>query len=169
MIRSQSNANHNIRAVSIHKATHNDAADIARLAVQLADYEQSHTLCDATAIEQLIASVREPVCHLLVAKSNDNVIGFILFYAGYDLSSDSYGFHLADVCVDGPYRNQGVGYALMQALAQQAQSESREWVSLTAIKHNQSAQRFYQKCGFEKVAVNFFAAGESTLRSWIKS
>ncbi len=168
MIKKQSDDNHNLPAVSIHKASLADAAAIARLAVQLADYERSNTLCDEAAIAQLIASVREPRCHLLVAKAGEKIIGFILFYAGYDLSSDAYGFHLADICVDEPYRHKGVGKALMQALAQQAQHESREWVSLTALKHNQLAQHFYAKCGFEKVAVDFFAAGETTLQTWIK-
>lgn len=169
MIKSQSNSNRNECAVSIHKATHDDAAAIATLARQLADVDRVDTLCDQAAIEALIAIKRDPACHLLVAKHNQKTIGFILFYAGYDLSSDSYGFHLADICVEESYRQKNVGTQLMQALAMQAKDQAREWVSLTVTRHNQSAQYFYQLMQFQAVEVDFYAAGQSALRSWIKS
>lgn len=163
MIKSQSSQAHKHQRVSIHKATPADAAAIAALAVQLAGHEGQDTLATEASIRALIESKADPKSHVIVADTDLGLAGFAIYYPGYDLSSNTYGFHLADICVDEALRGQGIGRQLMAHIATHAEGESREWVSLTAIRQNEIAQWFYQSLGFTKVDVHFWAAGKTAL------
>ena len=155
--------NDNPQTVTIHKARKEDAEAIAQLAADLAAHEADETLCTEDSIKRLLKRKGEPKCHCIVAKLEERIVGFALYYAGYDLSSDSYGFHLADICVREVFRKQGIGKMMLGHIAKQAEDEKREWISLTTLTNNKEAQGFYMSLGFTLVEVNFNAAGSSTL------
>lgn len=160
MIKPQSPAHNKPEAVFIHTATSQDAPAIAALARQLAQDEGSTSLCDEAAVLRLLKSKTEPVCHVKVARHNDKIVGFVVFYPGYDLSSDSYGFHIADICVDTNARRQGTGTRLIAAIAGQAEKESRVWLSLTVLRANKKAQKFYAARHFIQTGADLWATGK---------
>lgn len=165
MTKPQSNAPHKHQRVSIHKAAPKDAGAIAALAVQLAGHEGQDTLACEASICKLIEASSEPRCHVIAADTDLGLAAFAIYYPGYDLTSDTYGFHLSDICVDEALRGQGIGRQMMAHIARHAIGEQREWVSLTAIKRNETAQWFYQSLGFSKIDVHFWAAGKEALAS----
>lgn len=145
-------------------ATPADAPAIAQMARALAAYEGEASLADAAAMRAMLAAECAPECHCLVAKTDGGPIAFALYYAGYDLSSASYGFHLADLYVEEAHRQQGAATQLLAAIAAQAKAEQREWISLTALKTNASAAAFYSAQHFHKADVDFYAIGASGMR-----
>ena len=151
------------QTVTIHKATPADAAAIAALQRQLALHEQMPSDCDTNAMIQLLTNPHEPRCEFLMAKEGNNVLGFALFYPGYDLSSASYGFHLADLVVDTRRRRQSIGTQLVSTLATRALNEGKTWISLTVMPTNISGVSFYQKHGFISVNCQFMAIGANGL------
>lgn len=158
-----------MQAVTIHKATAEDAAQIAAMAQELALYEGESSQVSAASIAKILTpNAAVPNCECFMARIGEEAAGFVLYYAGYDLSSDSYGFHLADMLVREVYRGKGVGKKLLAALAKEAQKQSREWLSLTALQGNVVAKNFYDKSGFQCVDVRFYAIGPNGLAALAK-
>lgn len=172
-----------VKAFSIHKATTSDAPAIARMVQALAAYEGEASAADEASIQAMLEGCA-PECHCLIAKvthpgqpkaepgsceipgrfTSGMCVGFALYYAGYDLSSASYGFHLADLYVDEAHRKHGIATQLLAAIAEQALSEHRAWISLTALKSNASAAAFYNAKAFHKADVDFYAIGANGMR-----
>ena len=138
---------------------------IATLAQELAAYENTHTVCSADSIAALLNASQDPRCTIRVARRAAQIIAFAIYYPGYDLSSDTYGFHVADICVAAAHRRQGTGKRLMRAIAQEALNQNRQWISLTVLQENQAGLAFYQSLGLSNVPVYFMAAGRTTLSS----
>mgnify|MGYP003386985655 CR=1 FL=1 len=150
--------------VSIRAAQVRDIASIAGLLTQLNAGEGYSIISEPDALAAaLFADVREVNLHAFVAEHENEIIGTLLYYAGYDTLSASVGYHLADMVVHDRHRRAGVGKALMQALANVTQAENKAWVSLTAMKDNAAAQAFYSALGMTRVNVDFFAIGKSAL------
>lgn len=153
-----------IQGFSIRPAQAKDAAAIASLLTQLNAGEGYAIISSPEAIAHaLFNEAREVKLQALVALRAGEIIGVLLYYAGYDTLSASVGFHLADMVVRNDARRQGVGRALMRELASTAQVENKAWVSLTAMKDNAEAQAFYKMLGMTQVNVDFFAMGKTTL------
>ena len=169
VIKSESDSTDKPGTVTVHKATQADVPTIAALAQQLAAYEGESSLCDAAAITALLKQQTEPVCYLVVAKVEIQVIGFAMYYPGYDLSSNSYGFHIGDIVIDAHWRRKGIGHELLSFIATQALKDERDWMSLTVLQNNEDAAQFYHSLGFQSVAVGFFAAGKSVLNQLASS
>lgn len=152
-----------MQTITIHKATQADAPAIAQMARELAAFEGERSLASAEGIARAL-SQSEPRCYGLLASAEGKRIGFALYYGGYDVSSDSYGFHLADMYVCEAYRAQGIGKKLLAHIAAQAEQEERQWVSLTALAGNMLAEGFYAAQGFSKAPVHFYAIGAGGLK-----
>lgn len=99
----------------------------------------------------------------LVAEQGGELVGLILYYWGYDTVSASLGYHLADIVVTKKKRGQGVGRALYAQLAAQCLHEGAQWISLTVLKQNGDAKRFYRAMGMVEVAVDYYAIGPVAL------
>lgn len=101
----------------------------------------------------------------MVAEHQGELVGLVLYYWGYDTVSASHGYHLADIVVTKKRRSKGVGRALYTALATQCLREGAQWISLTVLKKNAAAKKFYHAMGMVEVAVDFFAIGPTALSS----
>ena len=151
-------------SIIIRPATPADCAAIAHLMSELNREEGYEVLSDAEQIAAALFGKNNPTTlHALVAQAESAVVGALLYYAGYDTLSASYGYHLADVVVTHSHRKQGIGRALMATLAKQALDENKAWVSLTVLKRNRTAHEFYTALGMTHVDVNFFAMGKTAL------
>lgn len=152
-------------AVTIHMATPEDASAIATLAQELADFEGVVSHCDEEAVHRMMLAPQSPSIAIKVARLGTEVVGFALYYAGYDVSTASYGFHLADICVTETMRRKGIGRKLMASIAEHALVENRRWVSLTMLHSNETAKQFYQSLHMIPVPVQMMAIGASGLQS----
>lgn len=158
------------RAFTIRMAQPRDIPAIAGLLDQLNRFEGYAQVTDARALEAALFAPRAEVkLAAFVAMVGQRVVGALLYYPGYDTLSASYGFHLADMVVDETHRKHGVGTALMKALAKCTLEESKEWISLTALRQNDAARGFYQSLGMSEVSVDFFAMGKHTMIDMVET
>lgn len=152
--------------VIIRDAQQEDAGAVVALAAALSQFEEVGE--GAFSEEDFLkfgfgegASFR-----VLVAEDTQStqVIGFLMYYPGYDLASASHGSHLADVFVMQQARGKGAGHALVAELARRTLAAGGQWVSWTVLKKNRAAKKFYTNLGASNVAVDFMAWGASTLQ-----
>lgn len=88
-----------------------------------------------------------PLCSVLLAEVDGQVVGFASYYAIYSTFLAKPGIWLEDLFVKAPYRHQRIGQTLMMHLCQIAQSNGCERVDWTVAVQNTSGQRFYQRIG----------------------
>ena len=81
----------------------------------------------------------------MVVEFNGEVVGYAVYYAGYDTDSATRGIYLADLYVDETRRRQGLGWALLTGLAAAARSDGARWMFWSVLKRNRGARRFYKK------------------------
>jgi GNAT superfamily N-acetyltransferase len=88
-----------------------------------------------------------PVAEAIVAELGDLTIGFALFFPTYSTFLTQPGLHLEDVFVLPEYRRQGVGKALMTAVAKIARDRGCGRLEWSVLEWNQNAIDFYQRFG----------------------
>lgn len=104
-----------------------------------------------------IDSIREELtnenAHFLVAKSENNVIGYI---GVHEIVGEAY---IANVAVLPQYRNLGVATKLMEAAERGARERNCIFISLEVRKSNAPAIALYEKRGYKTVGErkNFYA------------
>ncbi len=94
----------------------------------------------------------------LVADAGDGLLGYAIFYPGYDTDSATRGLYLADLYVREGWRRRGVGRALVQGLAAHGQSSDAQWMFWSVRKRNRRARRFYRALAPELPGVMLCAA-----------
>jgi len=82
-----------------------------------------------------------------VYEDNEDVFGFYCCY----LAADE--IHLLDIAVDPSTRRSGIGGKLIEHLIHLAKSKSAGYIFLEVRNSNTSAQRLYEKYGFESVGI----------------
>lgn len=143
-----------------------DAIAITRLLHELAESEGRQSLqSESTVTHDLLGE--ESTMRLLVAEAEDEVVGIICYYLGYDLESASHGCHLADIIVTKTWRGQGIGTRLMKVAAQQILEDGGEWLSWTVLNNNRNAIRFYERAGGENIQLRFMAMGKKAITKLI--
>lgn len=125
--------------------------------------------CDrATLMKVFFGDDKRVQMFVDVAVTDDIPVGFTFYYFGYDLSSESYGFHLADFAVHANFRRRHVGTQLLAHVAQNCLKHDGKWISLTSAKTNRAAQWFYQKAGLQKVEVDFYGMGPRAMNQFLE-
>lgn len=89
---------------------------------------------------------------ILVALLPDQVtaVGFTQLYPKYSSVRTVRNWILNDLYVEAAYRKQGVGTQLIQAARAFANENQAAFVELSTATDNDTAQRLYEKIGFEK-------------------
>jgi ribosomal protein S18 acetylase RimI-like enzyme len=159
--------------IIIRDAKITDAGRIAELAIELAEYEDSH----GSSSEQSIMSAAfsaNPACYFMLAENNKanespNIVGFAMYYDGYDLTSSSRGFHLGDIYVEESFRGGGIGTKFIEKVAEKLSNEVGEWISWTVSKENPSAIKFYESFDAHKINVQFMALGKKEINEICKN
>ncbi len=67
------------------------------------------------------------------------------------------------------WRNRRIGRRLFAALAQQASRDGAKWVSLTVLRKNPRAQKFYASLGMCEMGVDLYAIGPLALKKLASS
>jgi GNAT superfamily N-acetyltransferase len=148
--------------VAIRAARPGDEAEIHRMVVELAIYENAADEVGATPHDLAAALfAQQPQCFCLVADSRPRtdatvadvaaaereLAGFALWYVTYSTWTGRHGIWVEDLYVRERRRGQGIGRALLAELA--AECERREYRRLEwwVLDWNSPALRFYESLG----------------------
>ena len=108
--------------------------------------------------EELLEIIRDDERPILVAvDEEDNVCGdaFLVFkqYVDNNIFTDIKTLYIDDLCVDEEIRGQGIGTELYQAILAYAKENQCYNVTLNVWSCNESAMKFYEKCGLKQQKV----------------
>ncbi len=133
---------------SIRAAVATDVKAIFYLIVALADYQElSHLMTgNSQALGEHLFG-EKPYIEALVAEVGGRIVGFALFFANYSTFITKPGIYLEDIFVLPDYRSQGIGKALLMAVAKIAVARDAGLLEWTVLEWNQLAIDFYGKMG----------------------
>jgi GNAT superfamily N-acetyltransferase len=131
--------------LNIRPATRADAATIAALVRELADYEKLLHEAKATP-EDFLRELDSPnpVIHVLIAEWNGEPAGFALYFYNFSTFVGRPGIYLEDLFVRPQQRKHGIGRALLRELARIAQQRNCGRMEWAVLDWNEPALRFYQ-------------------------
>jgi len=133
---------------SIRPAQPGDEASILGLIRSLARYEQLEHEVEATP--ELIADAlfgETPSAEALVAHVGEQPVGFALFFHNFSTFLGRKGLYLEDLYVEPSARGQGIGRALLRALARIALERGCGRMEWSVLDWNTPAIEFYQTLG----------------------
>jgi GNAT superfamily N-acetyltransferase len=132
----------------IRRATSEDCAVILGFIRDLADYEKlSHeVVADEAKLRATLFGDR-PGAEVLLAEVAGAAVGFALFFPSYSTFLAKPGLYLEDLFVRPAARGQGIGGALMSALARIAVDRDYGRFEWSVLDWNQPALEFYASLG----------------------
>jgi GNAT superfamily N-acetyltransferase len=134
--------------LKIRPAQERDIDDIFNLIRGLAAYEKlSDRVKGNTELLRSHLFGERPYAEAIVAELNNQAIGFALFFHNYSTFLTQPGLYLEDVFVQPEYRRQGVGKALLAAVAKIAVDRGCGRLEWSVLEWNQNAIEFYQSLG----------------------
>jgi GNAT superfamily N-acetyltransferase len=153
--------------VSIRDAVPADTSDLLRLIRELAGYER-----EPDAVEATEADLRShlfdpgPQVFALVAEVDGSVVGMAIYFVSFSTWTGRHGLYLEDLFVEPAHRSQGIGRALMRALARRAVDRGYQRLEWAVLDWNQPAIGFYRALGAIPMDewTTFRLAGEALAR-----
>ena len=134
--------------LNIRPATRADAAVIASLVRELADYEKLLHEAKAGAVDfERELDSPNPVIHVLLAELDGEPAGFALYFFNFSTFVGRPGLYLEDLFVRPAQRSHGIGRALLRALARIARERNCGRMEWAVLDWNEPALRFYQTLG----------------------
>ncbi|XP_026154395.1 diamine acetyltransferase 2-like [Mastacembelus armatus] len=140
---------------SIRAATVEDCKDIARMVMELAEYEKVTQYVKVTQkdLEQDGFS-KNPFFHAIIAevpeqhksKEGHTKIGYALYFYSYSTWSGR-SVYMEDLYVMPEFRGKGIGKALMSKVAQLCVAAGCKQLNFSVLDKNYSAVDFYQRQG----------------------
>jgi GNAT superfamily N-acetyltransferase len=133
---------------AIVAATESDVSDIHGLIRSLAEYERLSDQVVSTEddIRTALFGAR-PYAEVILAKSDEQTIGFALFFHNYSTFVGRPGIYLEDLFVLPERRGQGAGRALLAALARIAVQRNCGRLEWSVLDWNETAIGFYKRMG----------------------
>jgi GNAT superfamily N-acetyltransferase len=134
--------------LKIRPAEERDVDAIFDLIRGLAEYEKlSDRVMGNSELLRLHLFGERPYAEAIVAELGDRAIGFALFFHNYSTFLTQPGLYIEDVFVRLEYRRQGVGKALLGAVAKIAVDRGCGRLEWSVLEWNQNAIEFYQSLG----------------------
>jgi GNAT superfamily N-acetyltransferase len=132
----------------IRPARRADAAEIARLIRELADYEKlsAEAVGTPALLEAQLFGPR-PAAEALVALAGGRAVGFALFFTTFSTFLCKPGLYLEDLFVEPAHRGAGIGKALLKRLAALAVERSCGRFEWRVLDWNAPSIRFYESLG----------------------
>jgi GNAT superfamily N-acetyltransferase len=140
-------------AVRVRPAKPEDVEQIYALIVELAVYEREPDAVTGTP-EMLAQALfgAQPSAEALVAEIDGEPAGFAVFHGTFSTWQCLPGIWLEDLYVPDRHRRFGVGYALLERLAQLAIERGCPRVEWHALDWNELALGFYERVGAERMS-----------------
>ncbi len=139
------------RAVRIRRAVPGDIAVMAELIRELADYEKSAEMANATE-EQLRESFfgADPRVFCDLVETDEKVVaGLAVWFLNYSTWTGSHGVYLEDLFVRPELRGRGFGRALLVRLAKECVTKGYARLQWSVLDWNVPAIDFYESLGAE--------------------
>lgn len=117
---------------------------------------------EAFSEEQIIQDIQTPGSIFYLAYINDEAVGYARLRLSTEVNDkfpDKKLIELHRLYSLGKYIGRGVGKALMNHCLEQAKHKGYELIWLGVWEHNDHAQGFYKKFGFEKFSSHVFMVG----------
>jgi GNAT superfamily N-acetyltransferase len=125
-----------------------DVPVLLELFAELAEYE--HLTHELHATEQGLQAAlfgRRPAAEALIAERDGHALGYALYFSTFSSFLTSTGIWLEDLFVRPPYRGEGVGGALLSAVAARGREAGGERLEWAALDWNELALGFYRRIG----------------------
>ena len=150
--------------IEVREATAEDAADIQRLAGQLAE-----TVGDAPPVEEAVRKRLEellemPGARILVVENEHGIVGAASFWVKPDLAHGDAVVEVPMLVVAEDHRRTGVGRLLMEEVRAVASENEASLIELVATTANVAAREFYRSLGFveaDVVALEFVGSQDN--------
>lgn len=137
-------------AIALHPATPADVPAIYDLIHALAEYEKlAHEVIGSTADLEAHLFGDRAYAEAILARVNEQPVGFALFFHNYSTFLMKPGIHLEDLFVLPDYRGYGIGKALLQYLGQLAVERGCGRLEWNVLDWNAPAIAFYERMGAE--------------------
>lgn len=139
-----------LSTLTVGPAQPNDVPAIGQLIQALADYEKlAHEVTGQ--VENLTQHLfgDRPYAEALLARVDDQPVGFALFFHNYSTFLMQPGLYLEDLFVLPDYRGQGIGKVLLQAVGQVAVERGCGRLEWNVLDWNSPAIAFYERMGAE--------------------
>lgn len=132
---------------TVREATAEDAETIVELAHRLSLEEKAPLppLRPEHVRAEGFGEVRR--FRVLIAERAGDALGYALFFPSYDTDHAARGFYLQDLYVRKEARRQGVGRALMAALAHACRADGGAYIFWNAHAENAAGLAFYRAIG----------------------
>jgi len=134
--------------VTVRNGTVDDMKNVHSLVMQLAIFEKApeEVITDVETLQKDGYGERDNFRTLIAEDENKQVIGICLYYIAYSSWKGRILF-LDDIVIDEPYRSQGVGTLLMNALFNICKEEHIKQMRWQVLDWNEPAIKFYEKLG----------------------
>ncbi len=134
--------------VTVRNGTADDMKNVHTLVMQLAIFEKApeEVITDVETLQKDGYGERDNFRTLIAEDENKQVIGICLYYIAYSSWKGRILF-LDDIVIDEPYRSQGVGTLLMNALFNICKEEHIKQMRWQVLDWNEPAIKFYEKLG----------------------
>ena len=133
--------------LKIRTAQKEDAALVLSFIKKIADYEKMSDQVIAT-VETLEEFLFERnAAQVFLAEYNDEPAGFALFFENFSTFIGRTGLYLEDLFVDPDKRGLGIGKALFQAVAAEAERRGCQRMEWTCLDWNTPSIEFYRRMG----------------------
>jgi len=103
-------------------------------------------------LREILSTPETPVFVAVTAGDTGLIVGYvfcqIIDYHGHPVFNAYKTLYIDDICVDETVRNSGVGSLLFEKCKCLAQEHGCYCIELNVWKFNESAIKFYEKCGF---------------------
>jgi GNAT superfamily N-acetyltransferase len=134
--------------VRIVPAREEDAAVILRLITALGEYEKlAHEVVATDADIRAALFGPRPAAEVLIAWSDQDAIGFALFFHNFSTFLGRRGLYLEDLFVVPEWRGRGIGRRLLTHLARIAVERNCGRMEWSVLDWNAPAIGFYERLG----------------------
>ena len=133
---------------TVRPAHPEDVRLLLQLFGELAEYE--HLEHELKATEAQLGEAlfgKRPAAEALIAERDGEALGYALFFPTFSSFLASTGVWLEDLFVREEHRGEGVGRALLEAVAALVQERGGERLEWAALDWNEPALGFYRKIG----------------------
>jgi len=132
--------------IRIDPAIEADIPHILRFIRGLAEYEKLPCPATEDQLRQTLFCDR-PYAEALIARIDDEPVGYALFFHSYSTFFARPGIYLEDLFVLPEHRGCGAGKALLRGVAKVAQERGCGRLEWSVLDWNQPAIEFYQRVG----------------------
>jgi ribosomal protein S18 acetylase RimI-like enzyme len=155
---------HTEREIEVREATIEDAADIQRLARELAEKVGDAPPVEGAVRKRLEELLETPRARVLVVENEHGIVGAASFWIKPDLAHGDAVVEVPMLVVDEDHRRTGVGRFLMEEVRSVASENEASLIELVATTANVAAREFYRSLGFveaDVVALEFVGSHDN--------